>query len=141
MSRARPIFVVEDCDEDFETVRDAARRGGVPNEIRRAASGAECLRMLGEAAQDRHALPALLLMDLNTPNDDGREALRTIKRDPLLCAIPLVVLSTSDNPRDVTFCYANRANAYHVKPVIHAKHLRIVDQIFGYWLTSAVLSN
>jgi CheY-like chemotaxis protein len=134
-----PILVVEDSDEDFATVLDAAKRAGVTNEIRRAASGEECLQVLRASTDNKNTVPALILLDLNTPRDDGRDALREIKQDERLRALPLVVLSTSANPRDLAFCYASGANAYHVKPVNHLLHLQVLEQIFGYWLTSVVL--
>lgn len=137
--RMPQILVVEDSDEDFETVQDAARRGGVSHPIARATSGDECLRLLRGAAGRRDALPALVLMDLNTPGDDGREALRELRKDVSLGTLPLVVLSASANPRDLKFCYLHGANAYHVKPVDHAVHLRVLQQIFAYWLGSVVL--
>ena len=138
MNRLRPILVVEDSDEDFETVLDAAKRAGVTNEICRAASGEACLQLLRASAYTQNAAPVLILLDLNTPRDDGRDALREIKQDERLRALPLVVLSTSANPRDLAFCYASGANAYHVKPVNHLLHLQVLEQIFGYWLTSVV---
>ena len=133
------ILVVEDSDEDFETVLDAARRGGMSRPIVRAASGGECLRQLRATPRHREALPALVLMDLNTPGEDGRDALREIRNDITLQPLPLVVLSASANPRDLQFCYAHGANAYHVKPVEHALHLLVLQQIFAYWLASVVL--
>ena len=105
----------------------------------RATSGGECLRLLRAAVQRRDALPAMVLMDLNTPRDDGREALREIRSESGLATLPLVVLSASANPRDLQFCYLQGVNAYHVKPVDHAAHLQILQQIFAYWLGSVVL--
>ena len=49
-----------------------------------------------------------------------------------------MILSTSTNPRDIDFCYANHANAYHAKPVNHTAHLKIVQDILNYWLASAL---
>lgn len=135
------ILVVEASDADFATVLDAARRAGVSAEIRRARSGAEGLRLLREARQARGGMPELVLLDLNTPKDDGREALREMQRDERLRALPLVVLSDSAQPRDLAFCYACGANAFHVKPVQHGEHLRMLEKIFGYWLNQAVLPN
>lgn len=139
MSAWQPVLVVEDSDEDFETVVEAARRAGIPNLLRRATCGNDCLRMLEESVQQRSGLPALVLLDLNTPGDDGRDALRQIKSSDPLRAIPTVVLSTSSNPRDIDFCYANHANAYHAKPVSHTAHLQILQDIFSYWLGCALL--
>jgi CheY-like chemotaxis protein len=140
--RQRHIMVVEDSDEDFDTVQDAARRGGMLHPIVRARSGGECLDLLRPLRDNQHsrdALPLLVLLDLNTPGDDGRDVLREVRSDDVLGILPVVVLSASANPRDLQFCYAHGANAYHVKPVDYAKHLKALQDIFGYWLGSVVL--
>jgi CheY-like chemotaxis protein len=129
-----------DCDEDFATVCAAARRAGVQNPICRAASGDECLRMLRSATQQAQwTFPAFVLLDLNTSQGDHRDVLRKIKQNERLRAMPLVVLSTSGNPRDLTCCYDSGANAYHVKPVMRTAHLQVLEKIFGYWLGGAAL--
>ena len=133
------VLVVEDSDEDFETVLDASRLANVINEIRRAASGDECLQHLADLESKNLPLPILVLLDLNTPKGDGRDALRGIVQNERLRAMPLVVISASSNSRDVSFCYDHGANAYHLKPVSHPKHLQILQQIFSYWLKSAIL--
>jgi CheY-like chemotaxis protein len=136
MMRLRPIVAVEDSDEDFDTVQDAARRAGILHPIVRARSGAECLRLL-RASGDAPTL--LVLLDLNTPGDDGRDVLHEVRGDDALGSLPVVVLSASANVRDLQFCYANGANAYHVKPVDHALHLKVLQDIFAYWLGGVVL--
>jgi CheY-like chemotaxis protein len=137
--RDRYILVVEDSDEDFETVCDAARHSGLPQRIVRATSGEECLRLLRDPLQGRQSRPMLVLLDLNTPNDDGREVLSEIRASDALKSLPLVVFSGSANPRDLQFCYDCGANAYHVKPVNHALHLQVLQEIFHYWLGSVKL--
>lgn len=137
--RARHILVVEDSKEDFDTVKDAAQRSGILHPIVRATSGGECLRLLRSATGNRHALPLLLLLDLNTPGDDGRDVLRDICQEEALSTLPIVVLSASANPRDLHFCYTHRVNAYHVKPVDHVLHLQMLQQVFAYWLGGVVL--
>jgi CheY-like chemotaxis protein len=140
--RLRHILVVEDSDEDFETVQDAALQGACVHPVVRASSGHECMQMLRlcrDSQRSREVLPLLVLLDLNLPGDDGRDVLRQVRGDEMLCTLPLVVLSASSNPRDLQFCYANGANAYHVKPVIYAAHLKVLQDIFGYWLGSAML--
>jgi CheY-like chemotaxis protein len=132
----RPVLVVEDSEEDFQTVLDAAQRAGLAHPIVRASSGGECLQLLRGAPRGR---ASLVLLDLGTHGDDGRDALREIRSDPSLQGLPLVVLSASANPRDLQFCYAHGANAYHVKPVDHALHLQVLQSIFAYWLSSVVL--
>jgi CheY-like chemotaxis protein len=140
--RLGTIVVVEDSEEDFDTVQDAARRGGVLHPIVRARSGAECLHLLRGSpgtAVSREARALLLLLDLNTHGDDGRDVLRALSGDEALRTLPVVVLSASTDARDLQFCYANGANAYHVKPVDHALHLKVLQDIFAYWLRSVAL--
>jgi CheY-like chemotaxis protein len=139
LSRTYPVVVVEDLDGDFETVLTAARLAGIQHEIRRTLTGDDCLALLrGDAGQPRGQV-ALVLLDLNTPHGDGRNALEVIHLDAKLHAIPIVVLSTSANPRDVDFCYGNGANAYHVKPVSHGEHLSVLQTVLIYWLGTVVL--
>ena len=144
-----PILVVEDSDDDFDTVRHAVDAAGVKRLICRAVSGGECLELLqgergagGQAGGGKIALPlmpVLILMDLNSHGVDGREARVTIKADTRFSKIPLVVLTTSANPKDVVFCYQAGANAYHIKPVRRDHYLLLVRSLLHYWLDSATL--
>jgi len=141
---AAPIVVVEDSDEDFDTLREVAAAVGVTRAIHRAVSGGDCLAMLrgeGRGDGDGHLplLPALILMDLNSHGIDGREALVHIKTDARLKKVPVVVLTTSANPKDVAFCYQAGANAYHVKPVRHDQYLLLLRSLMHYWLDSVML--
>lgn len=136
-SLAAPILVVEDSDEDFDTLRDAAAAAGVTRSMVRVASGGDCLAILrGEGEFLLPQLPALILMDLNSHGVDGREALVAIKTDDSLKEIPMVVLTTSANPKDVAFCFQAGANAYHVKPVRHDEYLKLLGSLLHYWLGS-----
>jgi len=130
------LVIVEDSDEDFDTVQEAVDRAGFPVEVFRAATGGDGLTVLRAQAPNR---PTLVLMDLNTCGVDGREALAAIKVDPALKCVPVVVLSTSANPKDIGFCYAAGANAYHVKPVRHPDHVRVLVDLLTYWMSRAVL--
>jgi len=133
------ILVIEDCDEDFATVVEAAHRAAVRNPIRRALSGEEGVRMLRDNSHNRRPAAALVLMDLKTQRGNGRDALQLIKADEDLGVLPVVVLSTSTNPRDLRDCYARGANAYHCKPVDYPSHLDTLNWIFKYWLKSVLL--
>ncbi len=135
--RPAMLVVVEDSDEDFDTVVEAVKRSGVEAEVHRATTGEAGLAVIRDVATDR---PALVLMDLNTPGTDGREALTAIKTDPALKSIPVIVFSTSANPKDVGFCYAAGANAYHVKPVRYPDHLQLVIDLVGYWFGRVTLN-
>lgn len=135
-SRLSPIIIVEDSDEDFDTVVQAVRKAGILADVRRAKTGGDCLDLLRSAYSIR---PAVVLMDLNTPGTDGREALAAIKLDDALKQFPVVVFSTSDDPRDLEFCYAAGANAYHVKPVRYPDHLQLVIDLLTYWIDRVAL--
>lgn len=134
-ARQRPLLVVEDSDEDFDTVREASQAAGLTNQIYRAPTGEVCLSLL-RAGTFR---PSVVLLDLNTPGLDGRDTLNEIKRDPALRELPVIVVTTSANPRDVESCYRAGANAYHVKPVRYADHLQVLISLFRYWLGCVVL--
>lgn len=125
------ILLVDDSDDDFETVNEAVRLSGLQTVLRRATSGDECMALLRRCDAER---PVFVMMDLNTCSTDGRDALRQIKADPKLKAIPVVVVTTSANPRDIDLCYEYGANAYHVKPVRYPDHLRMLKQMLDYWL-------
>jgi CheY-like chemotaxis protein len=133
-----PILVLEDSDEDFDTLLEAAGKTGIRNPIRRASTGDDCLRLL-DVVESEAAQPVVILLDLNTPGMDGRGALAAIRQRLGLRQLPVVVLSTSANPVDVAYCYAHGANAYHVKPIGYAEHLQVLAQIMTYWLAAVSL--
>lgn len=125
------VVILEDSDDDFETVCEVIRRLNLRTEVCRVTDGDECVAFL---ARTMAHLPSLVLLDLNAPGSDGREALRQIKLDDVLKRIPVVILTTSTNPRDLDLCYLIGANAYHTKPVRYPEHMRLIEAILGYWL-------
>ena len=134
--RARPILVVEDSDDDFDTVLEAARLGQVRNRIMRAGN-AEAGRAL-LAGQPANPF-AFVLLDCSLPDEGGLAFLQTLRASPATALLPAVVFTTSINPRDRDAFYAAGANAYHVKKVGFDECLAALDAIFRYWLSSAVL--
>jgi CheY-like chemotaxis protein len=92
-----------------------------------------CLEPAGED------IPRLVLLDLNLPNKDGREVLREIKADERLRGLPVVILTSSGDPRDVHGSYRGGANAYLRKPLMPRDTISLVCQTVAYWLASCVL--
>jgi CheY-like chemotaxis protein len=133
------LLVLEDSDEDFDTVMSAARDAKLPYEIRRAVTGDDCMRLLTQPPEGCADRPLLVILDLNTPQGDGRQALQTLRRDKRFQTLPIIILSSSGNPQDLEFCYGEGANAYHTKPVHYPAHLQTLRQIFDYWLEGVVL--
>jgi CheY-like chemotaxis protein len=135
--QAYPLLIVEDSDEDFEAFLRGWRKSGVSNPIYRCENGDEALDFLfhhGKYVDNTsYPCPGLILLDLNLPGTDGREVLMEIKRDADLKNIPVVVFTTSANPKDLEICYQNGANSYIVKPIDIQALLNTVQVLVEYW--------
>jgi len=137
------ILMAEDDAEDVMLVRDAMAEARLANDLRCVADGAELMDYLqrrGKYADPRTSpRPGVILMDLNMPKKDGREALREIKADPVLRAIPVIVLTTSQAEEDIIRSYCTGANSYITKPVTFEKLVEIVKFIGRYWFEIVAL--
>lgn len=142
-SGTQPILLVEDNPEYYDTLLRAFRKAQVANPVFHCWDGDEALQFLrrrGEYAAEHAApRPGVILMDLNLPGTDGREVLRTIKDDPELREIPVVVLTTSLNERDIEDCYSFGANSYVQKPAELPALYRAIQCIKDYWFSLVVL--
>lgn len=143
VKRNTTILVVEDSPEDFETIKRAFRAAGLMNPIRHCDGGDMALDYLygrGTYA-DREAapLPGIIMLDLNMPGTDGREVLQEVKTDRTLRRIPVIVLTTSDDERDVCACYEAGANTYVKKPVDIGGFIEAVTRLKDFWFEIAVL--
>ncbi len=144
LSERQVILIVEDSDDDYEsTVRALKRSGNLKNRIKRCESGDIALNYLyGDGKyQDRqeYPLPSVILLDLNMPGTDGRMVLRKIKNDDALKDIPVVVLTTSDDAKDIDACYKDGANTYIHKPVDLDGFFKAIKQLKEYWFEIAIL--
>jgi CheY-like chemotaxis protein len=130
------ILLVEDSENDIELTL-AALSKHVANEVKVARDGAEALDYLyrrGAYAGRANGTPALVMLDIKMPKVDGLEVLRTIKADPVLKSIPVVVLTSSREQRDLVESYERGVNAYVVKPVEFEKFLNAVKQLGLFWV-------
>jgi CheY-like chemotaxis protein len=140
---ALTILLVEDSDEDFLAFQRAFQHANMSHPIQRCTKGDEALDYLYRrgryaAARDQ-PLPALILLDLNLPGADGRFVLSTIKGDPQLACIPVIIVTSSANPKDIDTCYQNGANSYLVKSVNFLKFRQQIGVLTDYWLNVAQL--
>jgi CheY-like chemotaxis protein len=128
----RPILLVEDNPMDVDLTLRAFKRRRVTNTIHVARDGEEALAWLPrwEAGEP---WPAVILLDLKLPKVDGLEVLRRIKQHPTLCVIPIVVLTTSEESKDVQSAYLLGVNSYIVKPVEFEKFMDVSEKIDLYW--------
>ena len=130
------ILLVEDSDADIVLTQEILRDAKVANHLSVARDGEEAMRCARrEGTHADHPRPDLILLDLNLPRKDGREVLRELKEDPDLHRIPVVVLTTSSQERDVLAAYDRHVNAYITKPVDLDQFVSVVRVIEDFWLS------
>lgn len=143
MPHSQPILLVEDSPEDFEATLRAFQKSGLKNTVLRCEDGDEALDYLhrrGEYADPvRSPRPGVILLDLNLPGTDGRQVLSEIKNSERLRDIPVVVLTTSADERDITACYRAGANSYIQKPVDIDGFMKAIERLNGYWFEVVIL--
>lgn len=127
------VLLIEDNPMDVNLTRRvfARRQWTHPLEVLR--DGEEALGFIS-AWQAGRELPAVILLDLKLPRVDGLEVLRQLKAHPALRSVPVIVLTTSAEDRDINAAYQLGANSYIVKPVDFDNFLSVAEQIENYWL-------
>jgi len=134
----RPIVILlaDDDEEDRMLAADALEESRVVNDLRFVEDGEELLDYLYHRGQytENSPTPGLILLDLNMPRKDGREALREIKADPDLRRIPVVVLTTSKAEEDIYRTYDLGANSFITKPVSFDGLVSVMRDIGRYWI-------
>lgn len=120
MDESATILITEDDDGHAFLIEDSLRRAGLDMPILRFSDGDEVLDFLSTKstkASDQCAHPYLLLLDIHMPKVDGLTVLRHIKEDPELHKLPVIVLTTTDDPREVERCHNLGCNGYVQKPI------------------------
>jgi len=136
--RGKPIeiLLVEDSPDDATLTMEALRDGKVTNRVSWVEDGVEALAFLRrEGANALAPRPDLILLDLNLPKKSGHEVLAEIKSDPELMRIPVVIMTMSDDERDILKAYNLRANCYITKPVDLEQFIGVVRSIEDFWFT------
>ena len=136
-SKPVTILVAEDDADDRMLLEDAFKESSLGNDVRFVEDGEQLLAYLrrqGEFAEpDDAPFAGLILLDLNMPKMDGREALNIIKNDAVLRAIPVVVLTTSAEEDDVFYAYRLGVSSYISKPVTFEGLVNVVKVLDAYW--------
>ncbi|MGM0951535.1 MAG: response regulator [Pseudomonadota bacterium] len=130
------ILIAEDDPDDQLMLQDAFEESCRHCELRFVCDGVElldCLTVINQNADSQ--LPDLLLLDLNMPLKDGRQALLEIRANPAFSTLPVVVMTTSKSDEDRTDCLAEGANDYLVKPTTYRELLTTVQSLKTYWKT------
>lgn len=143
MNNTSHILLVEDNEDDYEATLRGFRKNNMMNPVRWCKNGQDALDYLyGEGVYAEYTdakLPGLVLLDLNMPGIDGREVLRRIKDDPEKCSIPVVILTTSKDSRDIDRCYEIGASTYIQKPIDFDGQMQVIRAIRDYWFGIVIL--
>jgi CheY-like chemotaxis protein len=137
------ILMADDDPDDRLLAKDALNECGARHELQCIEDGEELMDYLlrrgpfsGLGTARR---PALILLDLNMPRRDGREALREIKADPILRRIPVVIFTTSTADTDIVQSYELGANSFISKPVAFDALVQVMRRLTDYWLNTVIL--
>lgn len=131
------VLLVEDNPDDIDLALRAFRRSAVPHRVVVAHDGVEALDYLhgtGEYAGNPVELPYVVLLDLKLPKIDGLDVLRRIRENERTRLLPVVILTSSGEERDLVRSYAQGANSYIRKPVDFSKFAEAVASLQNYWL-------
>jgi two-component system response regulator len=132
------ILLVEDSPDDLDMTLRALRKANLANKIQVARDGAEALEFIfcegAHAGRKIESVPKVILLDLKLPKIDGFEVLRRIKGDPRTKTIPVVILTSSKEQKDVVESYNLGVNSYIVKPVNFEGFFAAVGELGMYWL-------
>jgi CheY-like chemotaxis protein len=130
------ILLVEDNPDDADLTIDALRNGRVRNRVTVVEDGVEAMDYLRRGGRHTSAVrPDLILLDLNLPRKNGQEVLAEIKQDPSLRRIPVVIMTSSDDEKDILAAYNLYVNCYVTKPVDLDQFIKVVKSIEHFWLT------
>ena len=140
------ILLVEDNPDDRELMRLAFSQGTIPHNLIIFSNGLEALNyLLGQGSIDESSsspaernltsMPALIILDLNLPQINGIEVLRRIRSYPQTKLLPVVIISSSNEPQDLIDSYINGCNSYIQKPIHFNQLQNFVREISTYWLT------
>ena len=131
----RIVLMADDDEEDCFLAKEAFEASGANAAFSCVEDGMELTDYLSERSRSKaNELPALILLDLNMPRKDGREALLEIKTEPALKHIPIVILTTSAEEKDISFSMKAGANSFITKPATFGEWVKIMKSLAELWL-------
>ncbi len=136
-TKSAVILLADDDEDDVVLVRDSFQRSKLSNDLRVVEDGVELMNYLRRrgafADPEQSPRPDIILLDLNMPRMDGREALKEIKNDQMLKDIPVIILTTSQTHADISRSYQDGANCFITKPVTFQSMCEVVSKFGEYW--------
>ena len=138
----QPLLIIEDSRTDFVLLTKILKQLNFIHPIHHVVNGNEALDFLYRRGSYEElvttTVPIAILLDLNLPGMGGKECLRIIKQDQVLKMIPIIILSSSDDPNDINYCYQHGANSYILKTTIMQDYRRTIE-VFTRWLDVSLL--
>lgn len=130
------ILLVDDSEDDVMLTLRALKKSRLENEIYVAHDGEQALKLLlaeSDAAGQPSHLPLVIILDINMPKISGIEVLQRIRANSRTKYVPVVMLTTSDEARDIARCYESGANSFIRKPVVAEDFFKVIQQLEFYW--------
>lgn len=127
------ILVADDDEDDCQIIKEALHESRLINQLHFVHNGEELLKYLKHKYEKNHPLPGLILLDLNMPKMDGREALKELKSNPHFRQIPVVILTTSKAEEDIYRTYDLGVNSFITKPIAFESLVTIMRELGRYW--------
>src|SRR6218665_1308244 len=127
------ILIADDDEDDKFLLKSAFEESGIDAPLSFVDNGQELMDFLHKAKR----LPSIILLDLNMPKKDGREALKEIKENPKFRSIPILILTTSNSPEDIKNCYFLGANCFITKPSTFEGLMRVIGELNKFWFNIA----
>ena len=132
MNQEVVILIAEDDEGHAGLIRKNLFRAGIANRLLHFKDGQEVMDFLlrkGDGPQRQSSVPYVLLLDIRMPRLDGVEVLAQVKTDPELCKLPVIMITTTDDPREVTQCHALGCSNYITKPLDYESFVRAIRQL------------
>jgi CheY-like chemotaxis protein len=130
MYSSKHILIADDDEDDLFLVKSALDDSGFTGKTNYVSNGIELLNFLNKNDTEQ---PALILLDLNMPKKDGREALVELRQNPAFADVTVIIFTTSNSPDDIQKCYENGANCYISKPSTFDELVETVSKILNFW--------
>lgn len=136
MEKDAIILIAEDNEGHAKLIRMNLKRAGINNKVIHFFDGQETLDFLflkGEGPHREKNVPYILLLDISMPRVDGIEVLRQVKKNNVLNKIPVIIITTTDDPKEIKKCYTMGCNNYITKPIEYNNFVEVLKQL-GFFL-------
>ncbi|MCI5058038.1 MAG: response regulator [Flavobacteriales bacterium] len=133
------ILIIEDSEDDVFFLQQAFESVDLESELNIKHDGETAIDYLSLLKNDPSSQPDLIILDLNLPRKSGKDVLRILKKDPDYEKTPVIILSTSTNPKDIEMCYKLHSNSYVVKPNSFHELVKFSKSLKKFWFETSVL--